>query len=960
MDNKDETQLNENEMGSQGSPVNRFGVFSADKKDKESIKSRLDETRAKNLNSRGGNLDNGLGNNPSGGLDKKPGLDYGNSSGLNDSGNYSSDSSTSKNKKSSNHSASNSSDSGVGELGGTSEKGKSDVKSNDKGNLNKSQGKGLGLGKALGNTALNVASSNSETVNKTVNTVRTANAALKAIRAVIAFLSSLFGLPLAAMGGIIALIILIIVVIAMIVGSLGSKFGLTGNEVEEIFNGNCPEGYTQAQCDELENLWKEGMTREEIEKIMSDAEGGPGMCKLGFFASIKNFFGLFDLSDNCELAHYVKHLIESKEKQTGIKTIDPGYFMGTLYYSFDTQNYDENGDAYLIPENYDPENPDIVTDLDAITTLFATDPAIYNKGNLETLLNSYIYVEDHKIKPYYLWEEVCKTIGGVEVCDYECVEHKDVYYYIDVLKYKLYLRYGATIRNNYENDRLINDTYAKTHSNCKYLVELPVPMGKYQTKADPSTLTDDKAKIDGIGYDSGFIYKTYPRYNPKYIPGGSSTYDFKTDKDIEQIIENTDSRQDYTNYVLGYPSSVKTDYGTPGGNIIAGGVNPTCSYNINGIDYSNIKVQLVYGLNNLGKNFYDPIEGQELIDFETYITGVTYAEISSGRGQDEAVKAQAIAARSYALSSGAGKLEQVNGEWILSIANGTSRQVYCDPDKGCNKQCGSTNTVFTEGTKPAGLVCEVNSGAISKDSPIRKAVSETAGMILVNSSGQITQARYVNTTQMQWITWASEGLDYVEILRKQYSDSSIQSSDCTYSVSGDWASWKQGSTPWGSIVIGGTPPNNTMAAIGCFATSHAMAIAHGAKNILIPDFNPGSFANHLKANGGFSSGGGLRANVALDLSVGKGNWESTSEFLSGSYESKVAKVKEYLDNGYYVILKVQNAGINGKVWDHYVYVYGVEDGDIIMADPATRVKATRVGKQYPNNGINWIKGIKFK
>lgn len=783
MDNKDETQLNENEMGSQGSPVNRFGVFSADKKDKESIKNRLDETRAKNLNSRGGNLDSGLGNNLSGGLDKKPGLDDGNSSGLNDNGNYSSDSSTSKNKKSSQHGTSKSSVSGVGGLGGTSENGKSDVKSNDKGNSSKSQGKGLGLGKALGNSALNVASSNSETVNKTVNTVRTANAALKAIRAVIAFLSSLFGLPLAAMGGIIALIILIIVVIAMIVGSLGSKFGLTGNEVEEIFNGNCPEGYTQAQCDELENLWKEGMTREEIEKIMSDAEGGPGMCKLGFFASIKNFFGLFDLTDNCELAHYVKHLIESKEKQTGIKTIDPGYFMGTLYYSFDTQNYDENGDPYLIPENYDPENPSIVTDLDAITTLFATDPAIYNKGNLETLLNSYIYVEDHKIKPYYLWEEVCKTIGGVEVCDYECVEHKDVYYYIDVLKYKLYLRYGATIRNNYENDRLINDTYAKTHSNCKYLVELPVPMGKYQTKADPSTLTDDKAKIDGIGYDSGFIYKTYPRYNPKYIPGGSSTYDFKTDKDIEQIIDYIDSRQDYTNYVLGYPNSVKTDYsiGDANGSFSSG---VSCSYNFNGIDYGSIKVQLVYGSNSLGKDFYDPIEGQELIDFEQYITGVTYAEISTAGGNIEAIKAQAIAARSYALSSGAGKLEQVNGQWVLSIANGTTRQVYCDPDKGCNKQCEDTNTVFTEGTKPSGLSCSVNLGSIASDSAIRKAVKETAGMILVDSSGNVKQARYADNVQNQWIAWASQGLDHVEILRKQYGDSTLATNKCSITANG--------------------------------------------------------------------------------------------------------------------------------------------------------------------------------
>ena len=68
----------------------------------------------------------------------------------------------------------------------------------------------------------------------------------------------------------------------------------------------------------------------------------------------------------------------------------------------------------------------------------------------------------------------------------------------------------------------------------------------------------------------------------------------------------------------------------------------TCSYNVNGQTVSNIKVRL---LNCEGNT---PVAGEDLIDFETYITGVVYQENSNGGY--EALKAQAIAARSYALT----------------------------------------------------------------------------------------------------------------------------------------------------------------------------------------------------------------------------------------------------------------------------------------------------------------------
>ena len=78
-------------------------------------------------------------------------------------------------------------------------------------------------------------------------------------------------------------------------------------------------------------------------------------------------------------------------------------------------------------------------------------------------------------------------------------------------------------------------------------------------------------------------------------------------------------------------------------NTSEGGV---CSYNVSGKNVSNIKVRLLQCPD--GKEG-EPIEGEELVDFEKYILGVVYAEVGGGAGAG--AKAQAIAARSYSLIS---------------------------------------------------------------------------------------------------------------------------------------------------------------------------------------------------------------------------------------------------------------------------------------------------------------------
>lgn len=89
-----------------------------------------------------------------------------------------------------------------------------------------------------------------------------------------------------------------------------------------------------------------------------------------------------------------------------------------------------------------------------------------------------------------------------------------------------------------------------------------------------------------------------------------STIDYKVNRNIEEIMEYIRSRQDYTNYVLGYPNTVVTDSNS--------GSTTNCTYTVNGTNMSGIKVKLVHAKNSAvpGVNTGDEIEGQELVDFE--------------------------------------------------------------------------------------------------------------------------------------------------------------------------------------------------------------------------------------------------------------------------------------------------------------------------------------------------------
>lgn len=200
------------------------------------------------------------------------------------------------------------------------------------------------------------------------------------------------------------------------------------------------------------------------------------------------------------------------------------------------------------------------------------------------------------------------------------------------------------------------------------------------------------------------------------------------------------------------------------------------AYVMDGKKVSNIKVRLLKCEGN------EPIPDEELIDFDYYIVGVVYQEI--GNAPYEAIKAQAIAARSYALTRAkamgevAGlSLKEENGEWILSIRSCTNDQVFCNPDKGCwskvpggqtdpdNPSNDSECTVYSGTTDNETYWFK---GPLSSDSEIRKAVQETQGEVLVDSENNIVYTSYTSVDQNNWIESANNGSDYFEILSTTY------------------------------------------------------------------------------------------------------------------------------------------------------------------------------------------------
>lgn len=730
------------------------------------------------------------------------------------------------------------------------------------------------------------------------------------------------------------LIIIVATVFAMVVQNLMIKFGLTGNDSYEVFN----------------KKYNEYLSREDIDDIFDENVTDP--CgPVSWLNKLKHFVGIYNLSNRQDLCLYIRKSLEKKEALPGISTLGPGYFFSSFYYAYDTQNIDKDGHMFIEVKQPD-DNTVQATDLDAVATLFET--GIYKKEDIDYLLDNYILEYNFKQEDVHYYQWIVDEKTGLGAC-YSFNDY--VYNEISETKFQAYLRFGSNVASSFQRDSNVIKAYGMTSSECLEKLENdlgPKPsLAIYSTKLDLTTHDEEISTIvinnpyypryDGTyTYQDGFIYKTYPKYKKEYtIDFIEVPFDYKVNRNIEEIMEYIRSRQDYTNYVLGYPNTVVTDSNS--------GSTTNCTYTVNGTNMSGIKVKLVHAKNSAvpGVNTGDEIEGQELVDFEKYILGVVYAK--NGSAPEEAIKAQAIAARNYVLNRG--HLMEENGQKILRITNSTYDQTYCDPDAGCDRCIGERGVVslYKSGTTPKGSTC-VSVSPLPNDSYVRKAVKSVSGVVLQDNNGNTINTPYTSTTQHAWNKMAKEGKDYIEMLRLTYGESSLSNPSCTF-ASGDWDNWRQGDLQWGNKSVG----SSNMASIGCFITAHAKALAASGAQLKVNNFNPGVFIDVINANHCLS-GNNLNATCALNAVLANGydrNTDRVGVSLTGSIGQKALTISNYLNQGYQIILRVK-----AEPNQHWVYVTGISGSTIYMSDPASNGKT--VLPTYNDKGVVYMIGYKFR
>lgn len=730
------------------------------------------------------------------------------------------------------------------------------------------------------------------------------------------------------------LIIIVATVFAMVVQNLMIKFGLTGNDSYEVFN----------------KKYNEYLSREDVDDIFDENVTDP--CgTVSWLNKLKHFVGIYNLSNRQDLCLYIRKSLEKKETLPGISTLGPGYFFSSFYYAYDTQNIDKDGHMFIEVKQPDDDTVQ-ATDLDAVATLFET--GIYKKEDIDYLLDNYILEYNFKQEDVHYYQWIVDEETGLGAC-YSFNDY--VYNEISETKFQAYLRFGSNVASSFQRDSNVVKAYGITSSECLEKLENdlgPKPsLAIYSTKLDLTKHDEEIPTIvinnpyypayDGTyTYQDGFIYKTYPKYKKEYtIDSIEVPFDYKVNRNIEEIMEYIRSRQDYTNYVLGYPNTVVTDSNS--------GSTTNCTYTVNGTNMSGIKVKLVHAKNSAvpGVNTGDEIEGQELVDFEKYILGVVYAE--NGSAPEEAIKAQAIAARNYVLNRG--HLMEENGQKILRITNSTYDQTYCDPDTGCDRCIGSNGVVslYKSGTTPPGSTC-VSVSPLPNDSYVRKAVKSVSGVVLQDNNGNTINTPYISTTQRAWNEMAKEGKDYIEMLRLTYGESSLSNPSCTF-ASGDWDNWRQGDPQWSNKAVG----SSNMAKIGCFITAHAKALAASGAQLKVNNFNPGVFIDVINANHCLS-GNNLDASCALNAVLANGydrNTDRVGVSLTGSIGQKALTISNYLNQGYQIILRVK-----AEPNQHWVYVTGISGSTIYMSDPASNGKT--VLPTYNDKGVVYMIGYKFR
>ncbi len=272
---------------------------------------------------------------------------------------------------------------------------------------------------------------------------------------------------------------------------------------------------------------------------------------------------------------------------------------------------------------------------------------------------------------------------------------------------------------------------------------------------------DEEGYFEYLKEDGGYIDK----YLSEYI-----NYDGDVEAQKEAIIEEIKYKVNLYNYLM---NEEDEDYC-----ITSTGTD--CSYTINGQTVSNIKVELI----NCNATSKSNSEVLLTLDFEDYIKGVVYAETDGY--PIEAQKAQAVAARSFALTRQNAMCPGNPDDCFVGYNSSTNTirmracendQVYCDWRNGCSRNGSGNVTTYTQGTP--GWKSGMSGDELTQ---FEAAMDEVAGQVLVDSNNEIYYTNYTQGSgQNQWRDTVNAGGDYYEALLGYYGTDKDVISNCQQS-----------------------------------------------------------------------------------------------------------------------------------------------------------------------------------
>lgn len=403
--------------------------------------------------------------------------------------------------------------------------------------------------------------------------------------------------------------------------------------------------------------------------------------------------------------------------------------------------------------------------------------------------------------------------------------------------------------------------------------------------------------------------------------------------------DSVESKLNYDEYMASHFNSFINKFG---------GGTGTCKYDVGESSYSNVKVRLYKN-----DRFELVYSDDRLIDFDKYILGVAYQEVGGGTDSisEQVFKTQAIAARSYALTRGkkmagvkALQITEDNGYTVVNIRQTTSDQAYCDPD---------------EGYLPSGQLSNCSSGhlRLPDDSPLRTWIKEVDGVVLVDSNGEVVNTPYFDKDQIAWRALAQSGMTSDEIILKHYNAAEkgyTLNATCVKTSSVEGAEgWKQCDPRWGNMYVG----SKTICSIGCALTSISIQLARSGVQLNVSgEFNPGTFMQTHKSNGGFSDN-----IITWNVSRIAPNFKliASHEVLFGTKENKIKTLKKYAADGEYIVLGVRH-GV-GQDIGHYVAYNDSSSDEIFIFDPAGNTTG-KLFHDYPAmaNTITSFQVVRYK